>query len=138
MYVNNLPFTETLHMAQTDLYDIDNLLLKPLKAKEKNAKRKKVMWRLASIAEHGVGITFGTMAVTEVYNQRYVMAVMYIALMAIGAIAGFDSGNIANNCANNAKKTHNDFNEIQNMVNASLPEQLHEIAETIRNNKKQK
>lgn len=135
MYVNNLPFSETLHMAQTDLYDIDNLLLKPLKAKEKIAKRKKVMWRLMSIAEHGVGITFGVMAATDIYEQRYIMAGLYIAMMTIGAIAGFDSGNIANNCATNVKKLHNDINETQNIVNASLPEQLHEIAEIARNQK---
>lgn len=135
MYVNNMPFSETLRQAQTDLYDIDTLLLKPLKAKEKIAKRKKIMWRLMSVAEHGVGITFGVMSAIEAYDQRYIITGMYIALMTIGAIAGFDSNKKANTHADIAQKLGTNINETQNIVRASLPEQLHEIAEIARNQK---
>lgn len=135
MYVNNLPFTETLHMVQTDLYDINALLLTPLKKKEKIAKRKKIMWRLMSVAEHGVGITFGVMAATEIYNQRYIMTVMYVAMMAIGATAGFDSGQSADTHTDTAKKLRTDIDKTQNIINASLPEQIHEIAEIARHTK---
>ncbi len=132
MYINNLPFPETLHMAQRDIYDINTMLLNPLKKQAKISKRKKIMWRVMSGTEHAVAVTFGVFAASEVYNQQYIMAVLYLALMTIGAVAGFDSGKQSSGYANRAQTLCTDIDEIQNKVNASLPEQLHEIAEAVR------
>lgn len=138
MYVNNLPFTETLHQAQTDLYDINTLLLEPMKKQEKISKRKKIMWGLISGTEHSIGITFGVLAAMDIYDQRYIPALLYVGLMAIAATAGFNSGNISNEYNHHAHQARNTIKKVENIVSASLPEQLHEIAETIRNNKKQR
>lgn len=42
MYVNDLPFPETLHQAQKDLYDINTLLLDPMKKKKKTPNKNKL------------------------------------------------------------------------------------------------
>ena len=138
MYVNNLPFTETLHQAQTDLYDIHTLLLDPMKKMEKTAKRKKVMWQLASLTEHSVGVAFGVLTIIEFYHQRYFLGCLYMPFLAIGAISGFDSGAMSNKNGNYAKQLKEMIKNTQNAIDASLPEQLHEIAEIVRNNKKQR
>ena len=137
MYVNNLPFPETLHQAQKDLYDIKILLLDPMKKKEKNAKQKQIIWQLISGTEHAIGITFGVMAAIDVYNQRYGMAIIYVALLAIAAGAGFNSGNISNIHKTYRQKLRTEIGNIQEKLNISLPEQLHEIAEIARNIKQQ-
>ena len=133
MYVNNLPFTETLQMAQRDIYDIDTMLLTPLKKQEKDAKRKKITWNILSGTEHAIGITFGVLAAIDVYNQNYILGGLYGGLMTIGAIAGFDANNIAKSYADIEKQLSEKINNIQNSVNSALPEQLHEIAEIARN-----
>ena len=138
MYVNNLPFPETLHQAQKDLYDINTLLLDPMKKMEKTAKRKKVMWQLASLTEHSVGVTFGVLTIIDVYNQRYGMAILYIALLAMAAGAGFNSGNISNGYKIRRQKLRDMINNVQQKVDFSLPEQLHEIADIVREQNKQK
>ncbi len=138
MYVNNLPFSETLQQAQTDLYDIDTLLLKPLKKMEKITKRKKIAWTLVSGTEHAIGITFGIMASIDIYNQRYGLALFYIALLSIGAATGFNSGKISTEHNNNLQKLRETINSAQNAVDSALPEQLHEIAEIVREQNKQK
>ena len=135
MYINNAPFPETLQQAQKDLYDINTLLLDPLKKMEKTAKRKKVMWKIMSGSEHAVGVTFGALSAIEIYHQNYFLGCMYSPFMAIGAIAGFKSGSVANTNAEYVKKTHETIENVQREVMASLPERLHEIAETIRNRK---
>lgn len=138
MYINDLPFHETLQQAQKDLYDINTLLLEPMKKQEKISKRKKIMWGLISGTEHSIGITFGVLAAMDIYEQRYIPALLYVGLMAIAATAGFNSGNISNEHNHHARQARNTIKKVENIVSASLPEQLHEIAETIRNNKKQR
>ena len=128
-----MPFPETLHQAQTDLYDINTLLLDPMKKNEKIAKRKKIIWQLVSGTEHAIGITFGVAAAIDVYNQRYGMAILYVALLAIAAGAGFNSGNISNGYKIHRQKLRQAIDNVQEKVNFSLPEQLHEIAEIVRN-----
>ncbi len=131
-----MPFTETLHQAQTDLYDINTLLLDPMKEKEKIAKRKKVIWQLVSGTEHAIGVTFGVLAIIDIYDQRYGMAILYTALLAMAAGAGFNSGNISNGYKIRRQKLREMIDSVQEKVNFSLPEQLHEIADIVR--KKQK
>ncbi len=133
MYINNLPFTETLQMAQRDLYDINTLLLKPLKKQQKNAKRKKTMWHIVSGTEHAIGITFGVLATIETYNQNYVFGGLYGGLMAIGATVAFNAKNIAKLYTDTEKQLNEKIATVQTAINIALPEKIHEIAEIARN-----
>ena len=135
MYTNNMPFPETLHQAQTDLYDINTLLLDPMKEKEKIAKRKKTIWQLVSGAEHAIGITFGVLAAVDIYNQRYGMAILYIGLLAIAAGTGFYSGRISNKYKIRRQKLREMIDNVQEKVSISSPEILHEIADIARKQK---
>lgn len=135
MYINNMPFSETLHMAQRDLYDINVLLLKPLTQESKKFKRKKFAWRTASAVEHMVGVSFGVLAAIEIYNQNYIMGGLYCGLMAIGATVGFDANKNAKSCANSEKQTNKMIETTNTLINTALPERLHEIAEIARNKK---
>ena len=129
-----MPFTETLHQCQRDLYDIDTLLLKPMKKLKKTAKHKTIAWKVVSGLEHSIGVTFGVFAITELYNQRYGTCILYSGLMTVGAVSGFDAGKISRNYANNVNQLNDMINTTQYYIQISLPEQLHEIAEIIRNN----
>ena len=135
MYVNNKPFTETLRMAQRDIYDINTLLLAPLKKQKKNAKYKKIAWRLCAGTEHAIGITFGILAAVDIYHQNYILGVLYCGLMAIGATAGFNANTLAQSYADIEEKTNKNINNIQNIINVALPETLHEIADIARKTK---
>lgn len=130
-----MPFPETLHQAQTDLYDINTLLLDPMKEKEKIAKRKKTIWQLVSGAEHAIGITFGVLAAVDIYNQRYGMAILYIGLLAIAAGTGFNSGRISNKYKIRRQKLREMIDNVQEKVSISSPEILHEIADIARKQK---
>ena len=132
MYVNNLPFTETLQMAQRDMYDIDVMLLRPIKKMQKIAKRKKFLWKLLSGSEHAIGITFGILAAAEFYNQEYINGSLYIIPLTIGAATGFHSNSLSKQYDNNIKQLNEMITNTQNAINSSLPEQLHEIAEIVR------
>lgn len=139
MYINNLPFPETLHMAQRDIYDIDTMLLTPLKKQKKSAKRRKNAWYLLSGFEHAVGITFGVLAIIDAYNQRYIMSGFNTGLLTIGALLAFNAANSAKSYADTEQQLKTEIQNIENAVNCALPEQLHEIAEIVRNqNYKQK
>lgn len=133
MYVNNLPFTETLQMAQRDLYDINTLLLNPLKKQQKVAKYRKNGWYMVAVVEHAVGMTFGVLAIIDAYNQRYIMSGFNTCLLTIGASLAFKATNSAKSYTDIEKQLNEKINNIQNSVNSALPEQLHEIAEIARN-----
>jgi len=135
MFVNNQPFPETLQMAQRDMYDIDTMLLKPLKKQQKIAKRKKIAWKLVSVTEHAVGVTFGVIGAIEAYNNNYVLGILYGGLMLIGAHAGFNANKNAKPYANKEKQLKTDIKNTELAVNGALPETLHEIAEIARNTK---
>jgi len=135
MYVNNLPFPETLQMAQRDIYDINTLLLAPLKKQQKIAKRKKITWHVISCTEHAVGITFGVITIMNTYNQNYILGGLCGGLMVIGAATGFDANNIAKSYTNTEKQLNTEIQNIENAINGALPETLHEIAEIARNTK---
>lgn len=132
MYINNKPFTETLRMAQRDMYDIDTLLLTPLKKQKKNAKRKKIAWQLCAGTEHAIGITFGVLAAIDMYNQSYIPSILYIGLMAIGAKSGFNADKFSQSYAAIEKQTNENINDIQNTISTALPETLHTIANITR------
>ena len=139
MYINNLPFPETLHMAQRDIYDINTMLLTPLKKQKKSAKRHKNAWYLLSGFEHAVGITFGVLAILDAYNQRYIMSGFNTGLLAIGAALAFNATNSGKSYANIEIQLNTEIQNIKTAINCALPEELHEIAEIVRNqNYKQK
>lgn len=128
-----MPFTETLHMTQRDLYDIDTMLLTPLKKQKRNAKHKKIAWNLCAGAEHAIGITFGILAITTTYDHRYIMGGFYFALMTSGAMVAFNAGNIAKSYANIQEQLNEKIGTIQTTINFASPEKIHEIAEIARN-----
>jgi len=133
MYVNNLPFSETLQMTQCDLYDINTLLLTPLKKQKNITKHKKIAWQLCSCAEHAAGITFGVLTIIETYNHSYFMGGIFGGLMAIGAITGFDAGKQAKSYSDTKKQLNTEIQNIENIIQSASPEQIHEIAEIARN-----
>ena len=139
MYINNQPFTETLQMAQRDIYDIDTLLLTPLKKQHKIAKRRKTAWYSLAVVEHAVGVTFGVFAIIDAYNQRYFICGLNTGLLTIGASIAFNATKNARSYADTEQQINTEIHDIETAVNCALPEKLHEIAEIVRNqNYKQK
>ena len=137
MSVNNLSFPERLHQAQKDLYDIHALLLDPMKKLEKDTKRKKMAWKIMSGVEHTVGVTFGVLAAANVYNHSYFIGGCDIALATIGATAGFNAGNQADGYDDCINELHEMITKVQDIVDTSLPEQLNDIANIVRNSNQQ-
>ena len=79
------------------------------------------------------------LAIIDAYNQRYIMSGFNTGLLTIGALLAFNAANSAKSYADTEQQLKTEIQNIENAVNCALPEQLHEIAEIVRNqNYKQK
>ena len=127
-----LSFSETLHQTTQDMQDIHTLLISQMKTLRKQAKRKKIRWRVISTAEHAMGVTFGVLAAMDAFHHNYIPCGFNVVLLGIGAKLGFDSNKTANEYADDFDYLNNNVKTLENIVNTSSPQDLHDIADIIR------
>ena len=123
-----------LHNMQTDLYDLDSLMIDRLKKQKKTAKRKKIMWRALSGAEYTVGATFSVFAAIDMCNARYVMGGFDILFLGAGVALASESAANAKSYAQDEKTLGKMIETYKTLINSSTPEKLHEMAEIVRDN----
>lgn len=131
-------FDGTLQQAQRNLYDIERLLLNPLKKQEKITKYKKIGWYLVAGTECAISATFGILAVIDFCNQRYFSGVLYTGLSTIGAMAASNAIKITKTYIMKQQENSKIIETTQTLINTASPEKLHEMAEIARQNNQQR